>query len=235
MSTAQTRLLKTSSQHQPTAQGGARPLRGVWQDKGAPTRGRAATAQPVVHKNSARTRGLNTASPRSQNYSKKRRTVQISGWCRPQLKAELERIAKEQGLSLSQVVVSGLEQWALWNIHEQQEAFFYPKLRQIMREEREASENRIVFFLMRIAIASEQSRILTTELLKRFLFFLFGRNAQQTRNTPGGEPSAMETLDAIRDKSYDMARANVFRKSTEMKSMLAEWEAWNKEGSKKHE
>src|SRR5947209_6376830 len=86
-------------------------LRRVGQDKYAPDVVRAPTKQDVVPVKEALTRQkqVKTNHPRSQKHSTRRQTVQISGWGRPQLKAELLRMAEQEGVSLSQVVVALLE------------------------------------------------------------------------------------------------------------------------------
>src|SRR5438874_10934114 len=124
---------------QPKPHSGGTTLRGVRQDKDAPRRVRIATMQPVVPKNTARTRQMNTLSPRSQkSYKKrstKRQTMQISGWGRPQLKAELERIAEQEGLSLSQTVIAGLEEWVRQKLHQQHVVLIQPIIETTIRNE----------------------------------------------------------------------------------------------------
>src|SRR5438105_1429612 len=76
-------------------------LRSVGQDKTAPHRDRIASSQPAPPQNMMRPHQLNTESPRSQKQIKKRKTVSLTLWVRPQLKAEIQRIAKLEGVSVS--------------------------------------------------------------------------------------------------------------------------------------
>ncbi len=165
--------------------------------------------------------------------------VPLTSHVHPLVKAELQRIAEQEQLSLSKVSSTAVEEWIHWKLHKQHEALMYPIVRQVIREELQAFGNRIVFFLMRIAIASEQARILITEVLKRvfiaitriekLITFLTNGKEQKSQNTKEGTQSTIEIFNTIVEKSYKMARANVFRKSYDMKRMLEEWEAWGKE------
>ncbi len=154
-------------------------------------------------------------APTPRQHSRKRQTVQISGWGKPQLKAALVRIAEQEGLSLSQTVIVALEAWVHQTIHRQQEALLYPIIRQIIREELHSFGNRIVFFLMRIAFAAEQSRILITNVLDRLL-----------RREGVGE----QTITTLIDQSNRLARRNIIHKSPQLQTLIEEWEATAKEG-----
>jgi hypothetical protein len=152
--------------------------------------------------------------PTPRKHSRNRQTVQISAWGKPQLKVALLRIAEQEGLSLSQTVVVALEEWVHQNIHAQHEALLYPIIRQVIREELRAFGNRIVFFLMRIAFASEQARILITNVLDRIL---------------RREGVREQTFTSLVDQSNKMARRNIIHKTPQLQSLLDEWEASLKE------
>jgi hypothetical protein len=83
-------------------------------------------------------------------------------------------------------------------------------MRKMMRREIRASDNRHIYFEMRNAIAAEQTRILTTDLYKRQLL---------------KEGTALKEINKKLDDAYNMARANVLRKtkSPQLKNLLAEW------------
>jgi hypothetical protein len=72
---------------------------------------------------------------KNKKHSRKRKTVQISGWGRPQLKEAMELIAKQEGISLSQIVVSFCEAGVAEKLHIQQEILAEPILRKLIREE----------------------------------------------------------------------------------------------------
>jgi hypothetical protein len=182
----------------------------VRQDKGVPKFQRVATKQPDPMNTTRRAEILNNVFSRSQNSSTgKWRAVKATTWLNPRVKNELERTAESWEMSLSKVMATALEEWVHQHIHKQHEALLYPKLRQIIREERQASDNRIVFFLMRIAFAAEQSRILITNVLDRILRLL---------KVPE------QTLTTLVDQSSRMARRNIIQKSPQIKLLLEEWE-----------
>ncbi len=141
-------------------------------------------------------------------------TVKVTLWVKPTVKAELERQAKLHNLSLSKTGAAGLEAWVQQNIHDQQEALLYPIIRQVIREELRTFGNRIVFFLMRIAYAAEQSRILITNVLDRLL----------RREGAGGE-----TITTLLDQSNRLARRNIIHKSPQLQTLIEEWEAEGRE------
>ncbi len=224
-------------QHQSHPSNRQRPRGGVVQDKGAEKSGRAASEQPVPLKNESGARPLSTNLFRVNklDYTKVK-LIHTTSHLHPLVRAELERRADITGLSLSRVMATGLEEWVQYDLHRQHEALQYPMFRQLIRDEFQAFSDRNVHFIMRIAIASEQARILITEVLKRLLYLInqFGKlitwltNGKKQESKNDSTQSTIETFDTIVEKSYDMARANVFRKSTEMKSMLKDYEAWGK-------
>ena len=126
------------------------------------------------------------------------------------LKAELQRIAAEEGLSLSQVGATGLGEWVHQRLHDHHEALLYPVLRQLIRDELRAFGNRIIFFLMRIAFAAEQSRILITNVLHKMIIQM-------------GLP--IDKFNALVDQSNKMARRNIITHAPEIKRLMEEWEA----------
>src|ERR1700676_1594127 len=78
--------------------------RAVWPDNPAPQRARIATNQPASPKKDMRSRQLQTNIPRTQKRANpKRKTVQLALWIKPVVKAELQRIAEQEGLSMSSV------------------------------------------------------------------------------------------------------------------------------------
>ncbi len=233
-------------QHQSHPSNLKRPPGGVMQDKGAEKSGRAPSKQPAPLLKQSRARSMDTELFRVNkldNTKVKLRHTTIH--LHPIDKEELQHIAREEQLSVSKVGATAVHEWLRWKLHKQQEALMYPTLTQWLKSELRKFGDRIVFFLMRIAIASEQARILVTEVLKRLL--VLNHHVTKlilllTEDTPREnaakkelEQSPMETFDTIVEKSYKMARANVFRKSSEMKKMLEEWEAWGREEGAKEQ
>src|SRR6266704_3538503 len=78
------------------------PRGGVRQDKGAHSRARIASPQPAPPKDMARPHQMNSNNPRSQyRPTPKRKTVHLTLWVKPVVKAELKRAAESEGLSVS--------------------------------------------------------------------------------------------------------------------------------------
>jgi hypothetical protein len=129
----------------------------------------------------------------------------------------MERQANEEGLYLSEVGAKACAAWVRNSIQQQQDGLFEPRLRHMMREEIQAIGERLVFFEMRNAFASEHTRILTTDLYKRQL---------------QKEGVTREQFYELLDKSDEMARDNITKKSPKFTGMLAEWEAGSTEQQK---
>lgn len=193
--------------HRPEA---PQPQSGVGQDNPAPPPARTATPQPASLKKDMRSPLLDTRLARSQKHpDPKRKTVQLALWVQPGVKSELQRIAQIEGISLSATGAALLEQAIRQNIHGQYSALLQPMIEQTVRRELRSFGNRLVFFLMRIAYASEQSRILITNILDRIL---------------RREGVTTETFTNLVDKSNKLARRNIIHKSPQLQSLLEEWE-----------
>ncbi len=128
---------------------------------------------------------------------------------RPGVKTALERLAKDDKISLSKTAATGLEVYARAKIHEQEETLFEPRMQAMLRREIRASDNRHVPFEIKNAIAAEQTRILFVDLYKRQL---------QKDGVP------LTAINKKLDDAYNMARANVLNTRTpKFKTLLAEW------------
>ncbi len=78
------------------------PRSGVGQDNPTPPPARIATVQPAPPKNSMRPTPKKTNTARTQQgKALRRKTVHLTLWVRPVVKAELERLAEQEGLSVS--------------------------------------------------------------------------------------------------------------------------------------
>jgi hypothetical protein len=194
-----------------------RPRRGVRQDKGVLTNALSASQEPAPLEKGGRAHIVNKDSPRSQNAPRLQtlsnarvKLVHTTFWLHPLVRAELERIAECERLTLSQVGATGLDQWVRGRLHAQHEAVLYPVLRQLIRDELRAFGNRIIFFLIRIAFAAEQARILITNVLYKITMQM-------------GLP--IDNFNKLVDSSNKMARRNIITHAPEIKSLMQEWEA----------
>jgi predicted DNA-binding ribbon-helix-helix protein len=146
---------------------------------------------------------------KSYKHSSKRQTVKLTIWLKQPVYDEIQRIASHSQLSLSKIGATALEEWVHQRIYQQHETLLYPIIRQIIRDELRTFGNRMVFFLVRIAFAAEQSRILITNILDRLL---------RLHNAPE------QTFTTLVDQSNKMAQRNIINKSPQIKSLIDEWE-----------
>jgi hypothetical protein len=140
----------------------------VRQDKTALTRGRAASLQPEPLLKPAQSHALNNKTPRSKKHgSTKRKTVHLVLWVKPIVKAELQRIAEQEGLSLSKTAGTLLARALQQNIDMQYNALLTPVIETAIKKEIRSFSNCIAMLLARTLFASEQTRSLTTNILGR--------------------------------------------------------------------
>jgi hypothetical protein len=166
-------------------------------------------------------------APQSQNRPIKKDPLQPLNLMVPSLvKAEIQRIAQQESIatgltvSASKVGAAYLE-WAIHqDIHQQHEALILPMFKKAIHEEFRAFGNRIAFFLMRIAFASEQTRILMATGLKQILK-LRGFSDEIYTN--------------LVDQSSDKAKSNIVTKSPQLMALLREWEKSHPDERRKEE
>ena len=185
-------------------------LRGsVGQDKTVPQRVRVATTQPVTEKKDARTHDMKTNGSRTQKRSSSnRKTVHLALWVKPGVKAELERIAANEGLSVSKTGAVFLEKAIQSDIHTQQEALLEPLIEQAIRKQMRGISTRLAWLLVRVAFDTGQTRSLVTNILGR---------------QPGVTP---EVLNTILDGSSKTAKANITRRTPQIAELIAAVEHW---------
>src|SRR5512135_3288897 len=106
-----------------------------------------------------------TAPSPGKKHSRKRRTVQISGWGRPQLKAMIAQIALAEGISFSQTVISLLEASVLARLHRHKETFSEPLMRKLIREELRPLQHTLAEFHGRELLETGQMRWLLVNQL----------------------------------------------------------------------
>ncbi|MFZ3168421.1 MAG: hypothetical protein WA130_12455 [Candidatus Methanoperedens sp.] len=152
---------------------------------------------------------MGTANSHSQkSTSDKRRLVPITIQVRPVVKAELQRIAAREKLSISSVSAKLLEKALQQNIDMQYGALLEPIIRQEIRSQMKVYSTRIALLLVRVAFASEQTRNLVTNILAR---------------QPGVKP---DILDHILDSSSSAAKSKITAKTPQLESIIVEVERW---------
>ena len=140
----------------------------VGQDKTALTRGSPASHQPEPLPKAAQSRPLNNKTPRSKKHgSTKRKTVHLVLWVKPIVKAELKRIADQEGLSLSKAAGTMLARALDGHMDRHYNTLLTPVIESAINKEIRSYSNRIATLVARTLFASEQTRSLTTNILGR--------------------------------------------------------------------
>ena len=98
-------------------------------------------------------------------HSRTRQTVQVSAWVKPAIKAELQRLASQECLSLSQTCATLLEEAIRQKLHVQHAVLLQPIIETTIRNEVRRNFSRFVLLLMRIAFEEGQTRRMVTNIL----------------------------------------------------------------------
>ena len=137
--------------------------------------------------------------------------MQVAAWVKPAIKAELQRLAGRDGLSLSQTCAALLEEAIRQKLHVQHAVLLQPIIETTIRKAVSRNFSRFVLLLMRIAFEEGQTRRIVANILGR---------------QPGVTPAVLEH---ILDTSSEQARKNTFRKTPQLVSLIEEFEQWVKE------
>jgi hypothetical protein len=182
---------------------------GVGQDKRAFVAARIATSQPAPVANRLRPQTLNTPPPRSQTKPiPKRKTEHLTLWVKPGVKAELQRKAAQEGISVSAAGSALLEQALQHHIDMHYGAFLQPIIEQAIRQQMQGISTRLAWLLVRVAFDAGQTRNLVTNIL--------GRQA-------GVTPDMLKT---ILEQSSKAAKGNITRKTPQLTELMEAIEQW---------
>ena len=214
MNTAHTQSLHNVFERQRHSANGQQPRRGVWQDNPTHPRARTASPQPAPRKNMLRPQAMNSNPHRSQNRpTAKRKTVHLTLWVKPVVKAELARIAEQEGLSISATGATFLEHALQQDIHTQHGALLDTIIDKAISKHMRSYSTRIAMLLVRVAFDAGQTRSLVTNLLGRH---------------PGVTP---KELTEILDGSSKAAQSKITRSTPQLAELIAEVEQWFREGN----
>lgn len=142
----------------------------------------------------------------------KRQTVQYAIWVKPSVKAEFQRLADAEGLTLSHTGSAALEEWLARRSHLQHRGIFQPMIERAIAREMRTYSNRITKLLVRSMFASEQTRALATNILGR---------------QPGVSQAVLEH---ILDGTSDTAKRNITRVTPQLAALVTEIDAWLVQG-----
>jgi hypothetical protein len=144
------------------------PHGGVRQDKRATDSARTASPQAsrlgnIPRAQSMKKNGVRTASVNTLYRKKGKLTL----WVNPIVKAELQRRAARNGLSISAAGAALLERALQQSIDMEYGALLAPVIREQIHREMRTYSSQIVKMLVRVAYAAEQTRSLVTNILGR--------------------------------------------------------------------
>jgi hypothetical protein len=197
----------------------AQPLRGVRQDKRGLTAARNSIKQPARTATPSARIELNNAFSRSQNhFNANAPRVQLPLHVKPIVKAEVQRMAEINGISPSAQGADLLEEILRQKLHIQQAATLETALERILNRIIGKRDARLAHLLVRIAFATEQGRILDTNILSRM-------------------PGVTTTIrDKILDRSANAAKSKIKQSSPQLEDILKELEEMlsQKEGTGEH-
>ena len=138
----------------------------------------------------------------------KRQTVKLTTWVKPGVKAELQRIASAEGLSLSRTGAAALEEWLAGRLQVQYAGILQPIIEQAIAKHMRAYSSRIAMLLVRSMFTSEQTRALVTNILTR----------QQGIN--------QSVLEEILTGTSNTAKRNIKQITPQLANLIAEVEQW---------
>jgi hypothetical protein len=186
----------------------------VRQDKRAKTSARPATTQPARSHIPMRAEQTDTKTPRSQNtLSARKPKEKLTLWIDPIVKAEVQRRAKRQGLSESEVGAALLKKGIQVDVDMSYGALLTPVFENVLRRYMAARDNRMASLLVRACIAIEQTRGVAVNIL--------GRQPAKTQNV-----LKPDVLNDILDRSLDDAKKKITNRSPELKELIKELNRW---------
>ena len=203
VNTAHTQFTDNSVPRRYSTANGFTTLRGVRQDNPAPPRARTATPQPGSLPKDMRSRQLQTNSFRSQKRpTPKRKTVQLVLWVKPVVKAELQRIAEAEGLSVSSTGAAFLEKALQQNLHSQHTMLLDTVIEKAIGKHMRSYSNRLAVLLVR--------SLVTTDVVLSIVTNILGRHPGMTQ----------KDLAKILTASDNKARANITRITPQLKTFI---------------
>ncbi len=199
-------------QHQSPASNRQRPPGGVKQDKRAESGARVASKQFGAVKKVQRAQHLYSFESRLQNKNEhKNKLIKLDLWVKPIVKAELQRIAKREGLSVSATGAAIFEKALQQNIDMQYGALLEPIIEQTITKQIQGMSTRLAWLLVRIAFDVGQIRGLSTNILGR---------------QPGLNQDILTT---ILKESSKQAKMNITRKTPQLTELMEALNKWLRE------
>jgi hypothetical protein len=181
----------------------------VRQDKARIASARTASGQPAAVTHPPRAKPLHPNSTRTPNGNvAKSSTVHLDLWVNPIVKAELQRLAEQEGLSMSATGAALLEAAIRQKLNIQHGVLLQPIIKTAIHEAMQGISNRLAFLLARTAFSSEQTRAIATNIL--------GRQSGMTEE-------ALKTILAMTKRT---AQGNLTRHNPELEELIAAIKQW---------
>jgi hypothetical protein len=181
----------------------------VRQDKARISSARVASAQPAAVTHTPRAKPLHPNGTRTPNGNvAKSSTVHLDLWVNPIVKSELQRIAEQEGLSMSATGAALLEAAIRQKLHIQHGVLLQPIIKTAIHDAMQGISNRLAFLLARNAFSSEQTRAIVANIL--------GRQNDMTE----------EKLKNILAMTKRTAQGNLTRRNPELEELIAAIKQW---------
>jgi hypothetical protein len=204
-----TQFLKQIFSQQSNGAAGERVDASVRQDKARIASARTATRQPAAVKHASRAKALHPKSTRATNGNgPKTTTVHLDLWVSPIVKAELQRLAAQEGLSMSATGAALLEAAIRQKLNIQHDVLLQPIIKTAIHEAMQGISNRLAYLLARTAFSSEQTRTIAANIL--------GRQGDMTE----------EKLKNILAMTKRAAQGNLTRRNPELEELIAAIKQW---------
>src|SRR6266487_1061948 len=145
---------------------------------------------------------------KTQPHATKRQTVPVTLWVKPEIKSELKRVAEKEGLSVSQVGGSFLQEAIRQQLHVQHAVLLQPIIEQAISRRMAAISTRLSSLLVRGVLDTGQIRRLVINLLAR---------------QPG---MTQQTLEEILDGSAEGSRKQITHLTPQLATLIKEVERW---------
>jgi hypothetical protein len=192
------------------------PYGDVRQDKDRAKRDHPATPQPASVNKVSRSQGTNPTGTRTHSpLVHKSRTAHLNVWINPIDKAKLQRLATQEGLSLSATTAAFLERSLQEQVDLEYSALLEPIIKSAIQKAMRARDARLAWLLVRVAFDAEQTRSLVANIL--------GRQQGMTE----------ETLKTILTMSQRTAKGNITRKTPQLAELMEAVEKWLAEDEEK--
>jgi hypothetical protein len=186
------------------------------QDKVRTSSVRPATHQPVRNANLTRTDAMTGKNTRSKNTpTSKKQRVLVGLWVEPVVKAELQRLAEQEGLTISATGAAFLKQALQNNVDMHYSALLTPIIETAIDKRMRSRDSRLAWLLVRVAFDTGQTRSLVTNIL--------GKQQGMTE----------DILKNILAMSQRTAKGNITRKTPQIAELMEAVEKWLAEDEKK--